>query len=377
MPKKLIFLLGAPTQTGLQWDEEQLLKEPIFPFKDPHLHDGESWRLTDAQPVKWRLLQDLRTSELLQGNSDLRPRRLACFLTTSDLTVSGGISANESEGSALSRFYEHSFTVHEVSEISTAGVRSGDSFQGSSLWADSIGSSIATVSEKEAPSPGILFHGSVTNLQDIPTAAYLNSIVPQTMTVNLVVSIMTIHPPRRIVTRQWKKELDLVEVVVGDDTRSGFGVTFWLPAADQAHTEDELGKSLATLRPRDIILMRTVGLSSFRERVYGQSLRKGVTKVDLLHRQRVDANDAGGVYSAKRLREFQQQQQQQQQQGPAAKNEEDLLVVKVNEVREWIRRFAPDAAGGDGSKGRPTRGLAGTATNGGVNALPPDTQEYN
>ncbi|PYI34418.1 hypothetical protein BP00DRAFT_336969 [Aspergillus indologenus CBS 114.80] len=379
MSKKLIFLMGAPTLRNLQWDEEQLLTEPIFPFKGPNIHDEEPWRLTDAYPVKWRLLQDLRTSELRQGKFDTWSQERACFLATRDLAVPGGNSANEPENSVLSRFYEHSFTVHEVSEISATGVRSDNSFQGSGTWADSTGSSIATVSDKEAPNPGILCQTSVTNLQAIPTAAYLTSIVPQTVSVNLVVSIITINPPRRIVTRQWKKELDLVEVVVGDDTRSGFGVTFWLPPADQAHAasdrnpiEDELGRSLATLRPRDIVLMRTVGLSSFRERVYGQSLRKGVTRVDLLHRQRVDATDAGGVYSTKRLQEFQRQQQQQ---GPAAKKEEDRLVEKVSKVREWIRRFAPDAVSGEDDKGPLTRGLAGTATRN--NALPPDTQEYN
>ncbi|PYI06485.1 hypothetical protein BO78DRAFT_368897 [Aspergillus sclerotiicarbonarius CBS 121057] len=365
MSKKVIFLMGAPTTRSLQWDEDELLDAPISPFHSLDMQDGSHWPFPATQPVKWRLLQDLRATDLLPEIYEWEPGRDARFFTTRDLAIPNGESRMVSESSALSQFYNHSFTVHETSEISTPGFHSGDSMQGSG-WAESFGTSFATTSEKDGLAPGLPIQGPLTDLRDIPTVAYLKSIVPQTMTVNLIVAIIAIHPPRRVVTRQWRQELDLVEVVVGDDTRSGFGVTFWLPPANHAITTgndddeglgDALGESLVTLRPRDIVLMRMVGLSSFRERVYGQSLRKGITKVDLLHRQRVDVTDAGGLYSAKRLRDIQQD--------PAAKRNEDLPLVKVSKVREWIRRFAPDPAGGEGGRGSSTRGLA----------LPPDTQE--
>ncbi|OOF98099.1 hypothetical protein ASPCADRAFT_141989 [Aspergillus carbonarius ITEM 5010] len=371
MSKKVIFLMGAPTSRSLQWDEEELLDAPISPFHSLDTQAGNHWPFPDTQSVKWRLLQDLRATEFLPEIYEWEPGRDARFFTTRDLAISNGVSRMASESSALSQFYNHSFTVHETSEISTPGFHSGDSMQGSGGWADSFGTSFATTSEKDGLAPGLPIHGPLTDLRDIPNVAYLKSIVPQTMTVNLIVAIIAVHPPRRVVTRQWRQELDLVEVVVGDDTRSGFGVTFWLPPANHAITTgdgddeglgDALGKSLATLRPRDIVLMRMVGLSSFRERVYGQSLRKGITKVDLLYRQRVDVTDAGGLYSATRLRDIQQD--------PAAKRDEDLPLVKVSKVREWIRRFAPDTAGGDGGRGPLTRGRAGKG-----NPLPPDTQE--
>ncbi|PYH88286.1 hypothetical protein BO71DRAFT_403994 [Aspergillus ellipticus CBS 707.79] len=373
MSTKVIFLMGAPTSRNLHWDEDKLLNAPIAPFCSPEIQHEGDWPFPDTQPVKWRLLQDLHAPTQLPEIYEWNPSADARFFTTQDLTAPGAMSRIISGNSALSEFCNHSFTVHETSEISTPGVHPGESMQGSGLWTDSAGTSFATSSEKEGLAPGFPIHGPLTDLRDIPTAAYLTSIVPQTMTVNLIVAVITVHPPRRIVTRQWKRELDLVEVVVGDDTRSGFGVTFWLPAADHAAAAGDsdaegetLGKSLATLRPRDIVLMRMVGLSSFRERVYGQSLKKGITKVDLLHRQRVDATDAGGIYSAKRLRDIQQDL--------AAKSEEDGPVLKASKVREWIRRLVPDAAGGEGGRGI-TRGPAGNSSSGALHLLPPDTQE--
>ncbi|KOC17244.1 hypothetical protein AFLA70_63g002590 [Aspergillus flavus AF70] len=358
MSRKLIFLMGAPTIRSLQWNEDELLTAPISPFHSSDTHNGDELPFTDPGSVKWRLLQDGRSLEALGENLELGKDRGARFLTTQDLVTPSGLLTT-SEDSTLTQFYDHSFTVHETFEITAPGIHLGDSMKESDIWPDSTGTSIATEESLVLELP---IQGGITDLQNVPSAAYLTSIVPQTMTANLIVGIVTIRPPRRIVTRRWKNELDLVEMVVGDDTRSGFGVTFWLPPMEQRiapghHDEShELRQTLETLRPRDIVLLRMVGLSTFRERVYGQSLRKGTTKVDLLHRQRVDVTDAGGMYSARSLINH----------DTTTKNDE-LLRVKARKVREWIRRFVStttESAGGDARK--PTkRGPT----------LPPDTQE--
>ncbi|KAL2823912.1 hypothetical protein BDW59DRAFT_90985 [Aspergillus cavernicola] len=359
MSLRTIFLVGAPTFSSLQWDENGLLSESIPPFQHPNAHDEASRLSAETNPIKWRLLPGPIVPETPQMKGSPRWTGGAQFLTH-DLATSTGIRTIVPDDSELSQFYNHSFTVHETSEISAPGALSGDSTLDSGLWTtESTGTSIATNDEREISTLRSPIKGGLTNLQDIPGAAYLNSIVPQTMTVNLIVAIIAIRPPRRIVTRQWKRQLDLVEAVVGDDTRTGFGVTFWLPPSDgQSSTRgysdeggQELRKSLMLLRPRDIVLLRTVGLSCFRDRVYGQSMRRGVSKIDLLHRQQVDATDTGGIY---RLRDILNH---------AAKHE-DLPLVKVRKVREWIRRFvdsAPDVAGGSTGPGRAV-------------TLPPDTQ---
>ncbi|KAE8377756.1 hypothetical protein BDV26DRAFT_262879 [Aspergillus bertholletiae] len=357
--KKIIFLMGAPTLRSLQWNEDELLTAPISPFHISDAHnDDDDWPFTDSGTVKWRLLQEGRSTGALGENLGLSIDGGARFFTTQDLVTPSG-SSTTSEDSTLSQFYDHSFTVHEISEITAPGVLLGDSMKESEIWADSTGTSIAT---EESLGLELPIQGGITDLQSIPSVAYLTSIAPQTMTVNIIVGIVTIRPPRRVVTRQWKNEVDLIEMVVGDDTKSGFGVTFWLPpmegrmAPGQHNESHELRQTLETLRPRDIVLLRMVGLSSFRERVYGQSLRKGITKVDLLHRQRVDVTDASGMYSARSL----------MNQDTTAKNNE-LLWVKARKVREWVRHFVStttDPAGGDARKST-KRGPT----------LPPDTQE--
>ena len=59
------------------------------------------------------------------------------------------------------------------------------------------------------------------------------------------------------------------------------------------------------LRARDVVLVRNVALAAFRGRVYGQSLRRGVTRVELIWR----GGDGGrrgweGVEKARRVREW-------------------------------------------------------------------------
>lgn len=346
---KIILLMGAPTSQSLHWNEDELLNTAIPPFHNPGSHHQEFWPFADNHAVRWRLLPD-------DAEPELGSNHATGFLTTEGLTETAG------EDSVLSQFYDHSFAVHETSEVSLPVSYSGiSSSQGSSATSSAISSN-----KPDGSGPASLhIQGQISDLQDIPSASYLRSIVPQTVTVNLVVGIITVQPPRRIVTRQWKRELDIVEMVVGDETRTGFGITFWLPPEPQKESggvgrnkHDELGQSLASLRPRDIVLLRMVGLSSFQERVHGQSLRKGVTQADLLHRRRVDATDAGGLYGLRRLN--------------AGQDEQDPVVIKVRQVREWIQRFvgaAPEPAGGDVVAGMCPMKRGRTLL------LPPDTQE--
>lgn len=302
--------MGAPTAETLDWDKDELLDAPVAPFYARDACQQEHWPFSGDHGVKWRSLQERKSREDTEAvhNGD------AQFFTTQDLAATG---SSEPE---LSLFYSHSFSIHETSEVS-----SGESNEDSGLGPDSTASFESSSDRGVATITAI--PGGLGDLKDIPNAGYLRSIIPQTMTVNLIVSVITIYPPRRVMTRQeWKKEQDIVEMVVGDETKSGFSVTFWL-APESGHHDDSLRSRLAGLRPRDIVLLRAVALSSFLDRVYGQSLRKGMTQVDLLHRQRVDVTDSGGVYSLRRIQ---------------AARENDQMLRKVGRVREWIKRFVDE-----------------------------------
>jgi hypothetical protein len=166
------------------------------------------------------------------------------------------------------------------------------------------------------------------------------------MTANLIVGIVSVPPPRAIRTRRGA-DVELIEVLVGDETKSGFGINFWLSSFQSDMTSD-LRKVLSGLRPQDVVLMRNVALNSFRGKVYGQSLRKGVTKVHLLYRSRVDKSDVGGCYSAADL---------------APGDIWPPQIQKTRTVREWVLRFV--GAGAGRTKGR-VEAMKET--------LPPDTQ---
>lgn len=343
--------MGAPLPSSLDWEhDELLLNTPIAPFRETYTDNTASSSPTQ-HGAKWRVLQPLPQdivddphSLLYFGPQDPN------FLNTHQLINTDNPKSLNDE-TAVSQFYNHSFAIHETSGIS-ASLQDEDSTQSSEpVLGDNEGPDSF---ERLTPdTPPFRISGRLSNLQEVPTAKYLESIIPQTMTVNLVVGIIAIQPSRPVMTR-WKKELEIIELVVGDETRAGFSVNFWLspPKPDAKASEiDRLNRSLATLRPRDIILLRTVGLSSFRDQVYGQSLRGGMTQIDLLHRP-VNMTDAGGFYKYKTIPQS-----------------NDDLPQKVRRVREWILRFVgTDGAGGD---------LPGMCETQRGQRLPPDTQDGN
>lgn len=72
--------------------------------------------------------------------------------------------------------------------------------------------------------------------------------------------------------------MEILDLLVGDETRAGFSVSFWLPPADSqgsraAKSEsDDLRATLQSARAGDVVLLRNVALSVWRKAVYGQSL---------------------------------------------------------------------------------------------------------
>lgn len=355
MAPKMIFLVGSPLPSSLDWENDELLNTPLPPFHDTDIPDQNQSSIgLDQSSAKWRVLQPLAMYQPNDHHTFYYGPKHPNFLTTNQLVTSGNASTDAD--SALSEFYNHSFAVHETSDANVSGLEYIT--QESGMASDSMISTVSSSGEREAlrPQPSLQIRGPLCDLQDIPSATYLESIVPQTVTVNLIVGIIAIQPPRRVVTRQWKTEFDIIEIVVGDETRTGFGVNIWLPPEQSAVAKTkpiDLSRSLAMLRPQDIILLRTVGLSSFQDRVYGQTLRGGMTQVDLLHRRPVDMTDAGGgFYQESSFHNLHADQPQ--------------LLQKARRVREWVMQFVgvTDRAGGHSSGMSLTHGRR----------LPPDTQ---
>lgn len=370
-----IVLTGAPQTTGLDWSEKSLLPSVFETEVRPDFTPGSpqqqlfnpQWRQLSSEPTKMRPSLPKLDIEPPYQITDNGP---ANFFSASEFaalelereSAGSDISAEDSrpsqdsydvENEVLSEFYDHSFAIHEAIPKSQleSGTNSGytpgtPTYESSDdmfpLTPGTPGGIIRTPSQRrlsQAPRPK-----NLSDLDDIPNAAHLTSIHPQTMTVNLIVGILSISPARRVKTGVYygrQRIVDLVEMTVGDDTKSSFSISMWLPREMRVNWKDGaqekpegarsvLRRNLKTLRTRDIVLLQNVALSSFRGKVHGQSLRGDVTKVDLLFRKKVDDDELQGVYSVQNLR---------------MATGKDPQIMKVKRVRDYLMEFVSDNLG--------------------------------
>lgn len=128
------------------------------------------------------------------------------------------------------------------------------------------------------------FNLPITPLGMLPSAEYLDSIYPQTLTPNLVGIIASISPPRSVITRS-NKVMMLYDIRVADETGSDFTMTFWLPPRPNSEEnvtnpekQSELRKAIDYLRSGDVVFLRNIALSHFRGTVHGQSLHPHISR---------------------------------------------------------------------------------------------------
>jgi hypothetical protein len=346
---------------ALNWNEDNLIDsfcEPIARFAGLSGRErGEVVTSTAERTVldnpAWRSIPLERqhlTTGLSQSHGFRKEYEGVAFFTASTVDSFteelsppfSQASSAESVEQILSQFYQQSYAIHEDTAVSADTGTSVYSNETSSFGSYVESPLTSFTRAKDVPAAGHL-----TSLKDIPNAIYLNSIHPQTMTVNLIIGIISIPPPRSIKTRRGA-DVELIEVLVGDETKSGFGINFWLSASSRS-VEGDMKSVLSGIRPQDVVLMRNVALSSFRGKVYGQSLMKEMTKVHLLYRTRIDKTDIGGCYNRTDL----------------AAETLHTQVEKTRRVREWVLRFV-------GTGPRTERN--GRAVEAAREVLPPDTQ---
>lgn len=389
---RMIVLAGAPEQSKLDWSEKSLsppthledvptTPQPVSPAPKPFM---ATWRQLNTEKLQMRpVLPKLDIGRRPPTVTDTQSTE---FFVPSDLVAQespgSDISGDESNPSgtsiesspeALIDFYDHSFTIHEAipatdpSQIPRSPLetpvyeRSQDMVP---LPTTPGGGIIRTPSQRrlsQAPRPNIL-----TDLSFIPNAAYLESILPQTMTVNMIVGIISISQPRRVITGKGygrPRQQEIVELTVGDDTKTGFNITLWMPPnmhvgwrdrdemdqpVNQTGARSNLRRAVKEVRPRDVIMLQHVALSYYRGKVHGQSLKGDVTKLDLIFRKKVDDDDLQGCYTTSNLR-----------------NPTDPQIKKCKAVRDWLVEFVgePVTERSRGKKGKKARLM-----------LPEDTQ---
>ncbi|CAJ2505252.1 Uu.00g126460.m01.CDS01 [Anthostomella pinea] len=339
MAPKIIILAGAPESHSLDWEESGLLKhftEPIahftrseHPLRQPVLESNSS--PTPDLPV-WRSIplhrQRLPTgfSQILELGSDYHGYKGLFTTLTQSLDNTSILTGDDQSQKLLNEFYDRSLALHE--ELPSSQLP-GSSFGTDISSIDETREGSTDFSTQGSGSSGEQSHvraiesGHLSDLEDLPKASYLQSISPQTITVNLIVGIISVAEPRTVKTR-WGSTKSLVELLVADDTKSGFAITFWL-SSDLTESD----RVLKDLRRQDIVLLRNVALNVFMKKVYGHSLRKGLTKVDLLHRRRLDTKDQPGLYSMKDV---------------VSKRPTHPQLAKTRKVREWVLHFVGGGA---------------------------------
>ncbi|KAM0331553.1 hypothetical protein ACHAQA_003231 [Verticillium albo-atrum] len=328
MPPKTIILAGAPIASSLTWEPSTLLNDFTPPFTT-FLNGDPLPEEPTSSIASWRSLP-LTRQRLETGLSQLHAYPDApafqpdanFFTTTTSFTTT---SSADSQGLA-SQFYDHSLAHHTALPSSPPSAPAPAPDETTSFLTTSTTS---FASNPPAPPPQQTPH--LSDLEDIPPAPSLLALHPQTVTINLIAGVIAAPPPRPVRTRYGKTML-LLELLLADDTRAGFAVTFWL--ADDA---EGAASPLRGLRRQDVVLLRDVALNVFRGKVYGQSLRRGRTKVSLLYRRKLEGDVDGGYYSEGDLRGGGHPQ-----------------VDKVRKVRDWMLRFVggQDEPGGDKRGGK-------------------------
>ena len=349
--QKIVLLTGAPLSSSLDWSESTFsllldqehvtAKEKNERAKPASERVAARWRRLplDAEHLPTGLTQTARQEWCDPG---LSGQTETSFVTATEFSSasldfpaqgSNSISPSQDREDVLSQYYEHSFAIHENS-AQIVGTASSERALTEEDEEHSFLSEIEPLTNTNAQLvTSRLASGTISNLKDLPNARYLRSINPQTMTVNLVVGVISISQPRTITTRRTQQKVDLVELLVGDETRSGFSINIWLPVTSpdgsnalkhHGEAHGSLGAQTSGLRPQDIILMRNVALSSFRDKVDGQSLRRGMTSIDLLHRNMVDRHDVKGAFSTRQIE---------------MRSLDNARMDKVKRVKEWVMHF--------------------------------------
>ncbi|KAK4111346.1 hypothetical protein N656DRAFT_711905 [Canariomyces notabilis] len=320
---KVLILAGAPESAALDWASTELLSDfqgaiAWFLDSDAH-HKLFSVIPSPHESAAWRSLSLDRASlpSSFPRQYTFDPHYPSSkFFTTAPVSFSSDVDGENS--SVLSQFYEHSIAAYQDLPSSHLPPSSGG--QTTSFMSDGTTSLLDGSGSQPEPlrEPLALRGGdSITDLDNIPSAPYLIKILPQTVTCNIIVGIISISQPREVKTR-WGATKHLVELLVGDETKAGFSITYWLPSDDHAESP------LSDLRPRDVILVQNVALNVFTKKVYGSSLRKDLTRVYLLYRARLDTQDKAGYYSRLDL---------------AAPDSAHPQLQKTRRVRDWVRNF--------------------------------------
>ncbi|KAK5130158.1 hypothetical protein LTR08_002412 [Meristemomyces frigidus] len=279
-----ILLAGAPESDSLSWDDSALISDFESPLKrflasqqDP---SAASLDTSTSQMPKWRAVSMAGNKHEVSKSTPADDGPQTQFLSF-DQDATSGRERLQFLQQSLSHLNElDSSQIAPVADDTTfvSGTFS-TSFESTS-YPTTYGSfsiaSLPTTQPQHSPAqPQVHITGLITDVKRISHADDLLRIAPQTVTINLLAAVISVSPARTVRLRKRGGEMDIIELLVGDDTRAGFSISFWLASADSQRKEpDDMRDVLRQLRAGDIVLLQNIALSAFKGSVYGQSLSR-------------------------------------------------------------------------------------------------------
>lgn len=296
------FYTGAPSSSELDWEEERLLSrfnspvrrylgEAQAPSSTPFTQIGANWR---EVPLDGKLFHQTPKAKVTARQFAKPASNGSPIALVSEQTFFDADDVHQQQGHA-SDFLERSFAVHAGIQSSQIAPHEDDeeeetTFVTTTSFSTDLSEESEVLTLHTPPAKKIVsFSGPITNIRAIPDAAHLHIIRPQTVTINLIVGVVNVAPAKTVHVRKGNYSMDVVEMLVGDETKAGFNISSWLPPLESQKAEqNDLRRSLMGLRAQDIVLIQCVALSTFNGVVFGQSLNrrstKNTTRITLLHR---------------------------------------------------------------------------------------------
>ncbi|KAF9741095.1 hypothetical protein PMIN06_008365 [Paraphaeosphaeria minitans] len=203
-----------------------------------------------------------------------------------------------------SYFVNHSLVFHDTllsSQIAPGGLTdatgTSQSFVGTS-FESTTGMSMGSFQQSNPDVPILQIPATLklTEFGALPSAAHLRKIYPQTPTPNFLCVLAAPPEDREVFVKKGGYRMRLREILVADDTRSDFKITFWQrPKGNDS--QNSLSHVLQRIKPGDILLLRNIALNAFREDVYGQSLNPSIARV----RTSIEILMSSGAISSRQL----------------------------------------------------------------------------
>ena len=299
---RLKTLNGAPLRAKLDFSPEVLI--PLewvtqFPFQ-PHIQTTD---ITEDVPLKWRHVtpkgQKLKsdwsqpyvpTSGFQGSDPDVTfdlPGVGASLNTEQDTTNFDTTMTHEDDELEETEFMYHSL-IFDNKLLSSQLVDAGTTDQSQSFLSTSMDSSSSfamdsfqdSIQQSNTEGPILQIPPSVklTTLGALPDAVHLRRIYPQTPTPSLLCVLAASPEDRVVFTKKGGYKMRLREIIVADDTKSNFKISFWQRSSNGKESHSALEHTLQIIKTGDILLLRNVALNAFRDDVYGQSLNPSITR---------------------------------------------------------------------------------------------------